>query len=573
MANELFLGVYPGHNANAAVVSEEGDVLFALEEARLSRIKDQPGIPFRVLAEIKQRFGTDFTRVTVRDPKYLRPLRDIDFSLRSIAKKLAPPNWKNISDGYWRALTKGRLVEAASQNQAPWFIQNKSKLFNVGHHTAHASSAYFCSGFTTGPVMTLDGQGDDRYACTFFWGQNSKLQPLNKLYYNEAPLGYNFQIVTTMLGFHGGRHPGKITGLAAYGEANEACLERLSKFLDNNWRKTASGNMMNYPSFLLFTKEGKKLLKKTRENEFKNFSLHQIAWAIQKLTERRTLSLIKKNLGPPPYPSLALAGGVFGNVKLNQHIKELGVRKIFVQPAMGDDGLSLGAALYLAAQRGSAFPKMLKSVFHGPSYSIKEMEEAISKAGLSFIKPDNMPEKIANLLADGFVVTRYDGALEFGPRALGNRSILFNTEDKTVNDWLNKRLNRTEFMPFAPVTLIEDAHKCYENLYGAIHAAKFMTITFPCTDWMKRTSPAVVHVDGTARPQLIEEKDNPDYYQILKEYKKLTGIPSLINTSFNIHEEPIVNSPDDAIRAFQRGNLDYLAMGPFILKNPDIKHF
>jgi len=162
--------------------------------------------------------------------------------------------------------------------------------------------------------------------------------------------------------------------------------------------------------------------------------------------------------------------------------------------------------------------------------------------------------------------------MEYGPRALGNRSILYHAREPEVNQWLNTRLGRTEFMPFAPVTLFEAREKCYHNIKGAEHAAEFMTITFDCTDFMRESCPAAVHVDGTARPQLIRREVNPGYYDILTEYEKLSGIPSLINTSFNMHEEPIVNSPEDAVRAFLQGALDYLAIGPFLVKHPDPVH-
>ena len=148
---------------------------------------------------------------------------------------------------------------------------------------------------------------------------------------------------------------------------------------------------------------------------------------------------------------------------------------------------------------------------------------------------------------------------------MGNRSILYQTTDKTVNDWLNKRLKRTEFMPFAPVTLEEYAKKCYKNVKGAEYPARFMTLTFACTDYMKKVSPAVVHVDGTARPQIIRKEDNTNYYKIVEEYFKITKIPSLVNTSFNMHEEPIVCTPDDALRAFLSGELDYLAIGEYLV--------
>jgi carbamoyltransferase len=171
------------------------------------------------------------------------------------------------------------------------------------------------------------------------------------------------------------------------------------------------------------------------------------------------------------------------------------------------------------------------------------------------------------LIAEGYVVARMDGRMEHGPRALGNRSILYRPDDPSVNDWLNERLQRTEFMPFAPATLAEDAERCYLGIAGAEDAARFMTITFDCTEHMRSTSPGVVHIDGTARPQLVSESDNPGYYRIIREFKRLTGISSVVNTSFNIHEEPIVCTPQDAIRAFQIGHLDVLAIGPFLVKN------
>ena len=172
------------------------------------------------------------------------------------------------------------------------------------------------------------------------------------------------------------------------------------------------------------------------------------------------------------------------------------------------------------------------------------------------------------LLAAGKVVARFDGRMEYGPRALGHRSILYHAKEPAVNQWLNQRLGRTEFMPFAPATLHEHRDGCYLNMKGAEHAAEFMTLTFDCTESMKQDCPAAVHVDGTARPQLVSADGSPGFHRILTEYYRLTGIPSVINTSFNMHEEPIVCSPDDAVRAFLQGNLDYLAIGNFLVEHP-----
>jgi carbamoyltransferase len=158
--------------------------------------------------------------------------------------------------------------------------------------------------------------------------------------------------------------------------------------------------------------------------------------------------------------------------------------------------------------------------------------------------------------------------MEYGPRALGNRSILYPAKDPAVNQWLNHQLGRTEFMPFAPSALASEAPKLFKNLSGCEKTAEFMTVTFDCTEQMQRQCPAAVHVDGTARPQLVSERTNPSYHRILRRYFELTGIPAMINTSFNMHEEPIICSPEDAIRAFLAGRLDYLAIGNFLVQHP-----
>jgi carbamoyltransferase len=239
---------------------------------------------------------------------------------------------------------------------------------------------------------------------------------------------------------------------------------------------------------------------------------------------------------------------------------------VYVFPAMGDEGLGLGAALYAAGKRNALMPFRLRDVYLGPEYSEHEIETALRREEVSFDRftDSELADRVAALLCESKVIALYRGRMEFGPRALGHRTILFQTTDPTVNEWLNTRLQRTEFMPFAPVTLSEHAGECYKDISRQRYTSQFMTITSDCTDWMKQASPAVVHLDGTARPQLITREAEPFYYQILERYHERTGIPSLVNTSFNMHEEPIVCTPQDAIRAFKQGHLDYIAIGPFL---------
>lgn len=195
------------------------------------------------------------------------------------------------------------------------------------------------------------------------------------------------------------------------------------------------------------------------------------------------------------------------------------------------------------------------------------MEAALLEAagkGLRFQREADIERAIASRLVDNKVIARFDGAMEFGPRALCNRSILYNASDPGANKWLNDRLGRTEFMPFAPVALADQAHLFFKDVQGTEHACKFMTTILDCTEFAKEKCPAVVHVDGTARPQLVSEEINPSVTKVLRYYAEKTGVPLLVNTSFNMHEEPIVCSPADAVRAFLDSRLDFLAMGPFL---------
>ena len=242
---------------------------------------------------------------------------------------------------------------------------------------------------------------------------------------------------------------------------------------------------------------------------------------------------------------------------------------------MDDSGLSVGSALASWVSGSRVRPEDLDARFAnaylGPDYTEEQIESALRDQDGSVHRDPRIHETIARMLAQGHVVARFHGRLEYGPRALGHRSILYQGGDPSVNDWLNERLGRTKFMPFGPATMAEHGADCYVGLAGAEDPARFMTVTFDCTERMKSESPGVVHRDGTARPQLVDPDTSPDFYAILSAYHELTGIPSVINTSFNMHEEPIVCTPEDALRAFRQGGLDYLAIGDWLVANPAVR--
>jgi carbamoyltransferase len=365
-------------------------------------------------------------------------------------------------------------------------------------------------------------------------------------------------------GFKAGKHEGKITGLAAHGDPI---------YLDQfkHWIIHEDGTFKNIGGVFFYS--GLKVLRKALPENFKR---EDLAATIQEYCEEMAVDYVKHWLDVSGKPDVALAGGIFANVRINQEIHEIpGVRSVHVHPAMSDEGIGLGAALALYYQKAPDAPKRtcFDHVYLGAEFGDEEIRTALNRENLAYEYFERVEPEIAQLLSAGYVVARFNGRMEYGPRALGNRSILYHPSDPAVNHWLNTCLDRTEFMPFAPSTIVEDADACYVGIDGAQDAARFMTVTFDCTEAMKGACGGVVHIDGTARPQLVSEADNPSYYRVISEFKKLTGIGTIINTSFNIHEEPIVCTPDDAIRAFMMGHLDYLAIGNFLVKSPhEITH-
>lgn len=565
------LGVTDGITCGAAAV-HGGRVLAAVNEERLVRKKMAFGFPTNAIREVMRLAGwhaRDVDQIVVAtrnnyftghgtrewngwfEAKTDRSLRSAIFALASV---LGPGGQvPAVQKLYFKA-------------RAPIFVQRRARIADilrteyglrprpafVNHHYAHAASAYWTSGFEDALVVTLDGGGDGASSHVYAV-RGGKFQRLNEISSYDS-LGNYYAYITAICGFKAQKHEGKITGLAAYGEPRYVdLLDRMISYRD--------GRIHNLGKVMF-----RGALRSIQRRLPPGYRREDLAASIQVHCERIVTEYVRYWLRRTGLRDVALAGGVFANVKINQRVHELDeVRRVFIHPGMDDGGLAVGAAL-LAARPDDNEP--LRDVYLGPEYTALEIEQAVRRADFPCLAVQNIEAEIARLLAGGFVVARFNGRMEYGPRALGNRSILYTPTDPSVNDWLNKNLRRTEFMPFAPSTLEEEGARCYDGLAGGETAARFMTITFQCTDWMRRHCPGVVHRDGTARPQLVARDVNPSYHAIIEEFRRLTGLPTIINTSFNIHEEPIVCSPDDAIRAFSIGHLDYLAIGNFILRNP-----
>jgi carbamoyltransferase len=428
-----------------------------------------------------------------------------------------------------------------------------SKLVRFHHHDTHAANAFYASGFDRALCVVMDGYGS---GCTggIFKGSEEGIEAIHRFKF-PASLGIFYEQVTSGLGFKPSRHEGKIVGLAAYGDPSILAPLLKSRFVVQNGDIKIASAQNSWIARALGQR----------------FAKRDIAAAYQRVLEEVTCECVAYWLEKTGLNRVVMSGGVHANVKLNQRVAEIpGVDAAYVYPNMGDGGCATGAAL-LASGHKVCFGKPLSTALLGPSYPEHEVVQALCKKNLKFESfRDGIELEIAKLLSANSIVARVNGRMEYGPRALCNRSILYPAKRPEVNQWLNEQLGRTEFMPFAPVCLAEQAERLFKNFReGLRKTSEYMTITFDCTDFMKETSPAAVHVDGTARPQLVSNESNPSMYRILSEYFRITGIPVLINTSFNMHEEPIVCTPEDAIRAFLLGNIDYLAIGNLLVKHPD----
>ncbi|MCG3155214.1 MAG: Decarbamoylnovobiocin carbamoyltransferase [bacterium] len=566
------LSITQGHDTGAVIV-KDGRMLAAISEERLSRIKMDTQFPTRSMQAVMEIAGVPPEEIKHVVIPELRKGEDIFKNLfpKYPQSVFAGANGElKFGDRVRQVAMSGSLLMKTYPRMAVLYRRYEKRLremfphaqlHRVEHHVTHAASAYYTSGFEKAIVITGDAWGD--FVSTMICvGAGKKMTPVHRCYYPNS-LGHYYQSLTNWLGFRGGRHEGKILGLAAFGNPQSPVYDEIKGMLVCEGLDVHAPGMMGkiWHKKMPFAKSS------MMSRLVANYKREDIAAAFQRRFEEVVTTLVRNAMAQFQIDNICLAGGIFANVKLNQRVFEVpGVKRIYIFPNMGDGGVCAGGALYYDINQNGSRGSALPHAYLGPNYTEKQMEKALRDKGVPFEYHKDIEVKIAELLMQNKVVARFNGAMEYGPRALGNRSILYPAVDPAVNKWLNERLKRTEFMPFAPVTLMEEAHRCYKNLSGAEFPARFMTITFDCTDFMRTKSPAAVHVDNTARPQLIDEKTNPSYYRIVQEYFKLSGIPSVVNTSFNMHEEPIVCSPSDAIRAFQLGHLDYLAIGPFLVK-------
>ncbi len=552
------LGIHDGKDAGVALVVD-GRVVFAANEERYSRQKLHFGFPFLALQHLKRHTGIelrDIDHVTVGFEAMVEDsAADYDYAaeprLHQKVYSALTRHLGGVMDS--RVATYGALQvlkllsnnkETLKKSLAEVGLHAPVRFFN--HHLSHAASAYYTAGKRQAIVITSDG-GGDAISGGIYLGRDGEItnqSTFSKL--NSA--GIFWELVTQLCGFNPERHGGKITGLAAYADGGKA-YSILSEVYGYNKRH---GGMENRKK-LAFRDAFEYLRDKAG-----HLDIQELSSGAQRVLEESFVQTARDAFAKHGIPHIVLAGGTFANVRLNQKILDLpGIESVFVHPHMGDGGMAVGSALLMAAKHGASEPREINDVYWGDAWSDESVRTDLENTnGIHWVRHDDPAPVLAGYLADHKVVGVFQGRMEYGPRALGHRSILAEPTDRTMMDWLNKRLARTEFMPFAPIIVEEEAPKWFENFEAATYPSRFMTICLNCTPLCKEKAPGVVHLDGTARPQSVRRDVDPYIHKVLREYQKLTGLPLAINTSFNKHEEPIVGSPADAISELKRNAVD-----------------
>ncbi|MFN7958838.1 MAG: carbamoyltransferase C-terminal domain-containing protein [Holophagaceae bacterium] len=535
-----------GHDA-AAVLVDRGFPVFAVEEERLTRFKHTMGLPSLAAEACAQACGLPLAELPAAH--YLDLSGDhLDRHLQATAGG-DPQTVQAIRAEFERARSAVSLVHRAFP-----------RLESVDHHLAHAASAYYLSGFDRSLVLVMDGNGESE-SLNLYLGEGPDLKPLLSLPATSS-LGLLYAFGTHFLGFEPIEDEYKVMGLAAYGDDAEH-----RAFFDGQVEWGEEGGF-TLPALLkdpaVRTLRWSRQLGAPRQADEPIRDRHiAVAASLQGLLERTVQRLLEPFEARHRTRHLCLAGGVALNCSLNGVLDRQGpFDRLFVQPAAGDPGAALGAALVAERRRGFASQAgRMPSPYLGPGYTAREVEAALAAHAreLRWERPAELPERVVDLLEGGAIVGWFQGRMEFGPRALGNRSILADPRRPEMKDRVNRAVKkREEFRPFAPSVTAEAADAFFHLRDLAQY--EHMTVAVRARAERAAEIPAVVHANGSSRVQVVRREANPRYWDLLTRMGRRTGVPMVLNTSFNVRGEPIVCSPTDAIRCFLGTGLDALVL-------------
>lgn len=532
------LGISAGHHCCGISLIDDGQIIFSLEEERHTRIKvykdfynDVFRVPKLSLLAAMDKFGFS--------------AGEIDYITSYYPKHEVKEIWDDLETG------------------VP-FPENKFVF--IDHHDSHAATAYYLSGFEEDTlVVTMDASGG-KYSAKYFIGSNGNLEFIDGLGLTNKSFGHYYAMLTEFLGFKRLKDEGKVVGMAGHGKHEMFAYQSFNdaiKVEGIHTDKDDSGVLFGQVYLDFYTSYYKRMGSKVY------FGTKQdLAYNGQLVFEEKIIELLT-NLHNrfPNVKKIAMAGGVFANVKLNKRINEqYWVNEAFIAPPMGDEGCALGCTLMVHKMFNPNFkPFKLNDVFMGTAYDDSEVGDMYWDMN-KFSRELFTPEKAAKYLAEGKIMGVFNGRYEHGPRALGNRSIIGEVTNPDTYDKINNKLHRNDFMPFAPAVMEEHANTVFKVDKSA-YTAQFMTMLYDTRPEWADKIPTVVHPkDKTARIQIVTPKSNPTFYKILDEYNKITGVPVLLNTSFNVHEEPIVCHPNEAFAHLENDVVDLLIINNFIYK-------
>ncbi len=562
-----------GPNVSACLL-KDGKLLAFIEEERLVRVRKAPGyLPTGSIKYCLKQGGITLDEVDyfavawdyTKYPDYMERFHENSgLERRRLDRIFQEIEGRKFDPEYVEFALRIGLVSAGIKGNMP-------ELRFIPHHLAHAASAYYLSGFDGATILTIDGSGEE-HATVVWKGEGDSLEKVQSIDIPNS-LGWFYAAMTEFVGFKAYSGEGKTMGLAPYGQENLKIREKLTRVV----QLTEDGYQVD-PSYIFysqrtysrrFTDKLVELLGEPHTPGQVHSSYHRdVAFEAQHLLEEAVTQLVRRSIQTTGQPKVCVAGGIGMNCKMNGRINQMPeVERTFVIPASSDDGTCLGAALQLHYELGGDPRKYrLEHTYYGPEFSNYQIQKALDEAKLSYSFVPDVEAHVAQKLADNHIVGWFQGRMEFGARSLGNRSILANPLNQDMKRIINKHVKHREaFRPFCPSLLEEDKNVYLKNA----EEAPYMIVAYEIRDEVKDKLPSVVHVDNTVRPQTVSRKTNKRYWNLLNEFKKITGHSVLLNTSFNVMGEPIVCTPVDAIRCFYSTGIDILGMGNFVLEKAD----
>ena len=560
------LGISCFYHDAAACLIKDGIVVTAAEEERFTRKKHDISFPINAINYCLKEGNIDIKQVNYIG-FYEKPLLKFE---RLLSQHLEMFPWS------FRSFYKALPSWLNEKIRVPSVIRKKLKyngeILFIEHHLAHAASAFLVSPYEEAAILTIDGVGEWATA-SYGYGKGNEITLLKELKFPNS-VGLLYSTVTAHLGFKVNDAEYKVMGLAAYGKPTY--YDKFKKIVDVKEDGSIEFDMSYFDYHYKLTMPSKKFVEEFGQIKKPNEEVTQrhkdIAASLQKITEEILFKMLNNLYNETKMKNLCMAGGVALNSVANGKItRNTPFKNVWIQPAASDAGTSLGAAAYIYnVIFGNKRKYVMKSAYFGPSYSIEYIKNFLNKNKIVYktFKNDIALVKLtANLIYNNNVVGWFQGRMEWGPRALGARSILSNATNPDMKDILNKKVkHREHFRPFAPVISKEDVHEYFEIDKDE---EPFMLFVYPFKDDKKKFVPSVVHVDGTGRLQTTSKEENPLYYGVIKEFEKLSGVPILVNTSFNIRGEPIICTPEDAYKCMMGTGIDYLIIDKFLIARKD----